>query len=127
MQFQEKLMNQTWENGKKPSFGINFGPFDLNLSLLKNRWWILSCYMLDIVVSYYYMKFHGKLTNQTWENGNKPSLGTDFGLFDPNSGHQKFSHRFYLYNMLDIVARYHCMQFQRQLINQIWENGKNIA
>ena len=24
-------MNQTWENGKKPSFGPNFGPFDPNL------------------------------------------------------------------------------------------------
>ena len=24
-------MNQTWENGKKPSFGLKFGPFDPNL------------------------------------------------------------------------------------------------
>ena len=28
-------MNQTLENGKKPSFEIDFGPFDLNLGLLK--------------------------------------------------------------------------------------------
>ena len=27
MQFQEKLMNQTWENNWNPSFGSNFGPF----------------------------------------------------------------------------------------------------
>ena len=26
-QFQGKLMNQTWKNGKKPSFGSDFGPF----------------------------------------------------------------------------------------------------
>ena len=26
MQFQGKLMNETWENGKKPSFKLNFGP-----------------------------------------------------------------------------------------------------
>ena len=26
MQFKEKLMKQTWENGKKPNFGPNFGP-----------------------------------------------------------------------------------------------------
>ena len=26
-QFQAKLMNQTWENGKKPSFGTHIGPF----------------------------------------------------------------------------------------------------
>ena len=27
MQFQGKLMNQTWENDRKPSFGPEFGPF----------------------------------------------------------------------------------------------------
>ena len=32
MQFQGKQMNQTWENGKKPSFGPNFGPIGPNLS-----------------------------------------------------------------------------------------------
>ena len=30
MQFQGKLMKQTWENGKKPSFEPNFGPFGSN-------------------------------------------------------------------------------------------------
>ena len=30
MQFQGSLMNQTWENGKKPSFGHDFGPFGRN-------------------------------------------------------------------------------------------------
>ena len=30
VQFQGKLMNQTSENGKKPSFGPNFGPFGPN-------------------------------------------------------------------------------------------------
>ena len=27
MQFRGKLINQTWENGKKPNFGPEFGPF----------------------------------------------------------------------------------------------------
>ena len=31
-QFQGKLINQTWENGKKPNFGSDFGPFGPNLS-----------------------------------------------------------------------------------------------
>ena len=31
MQFQGKLKNQTWENGKTPSFEPNFGPFGPNL------------------------------------------------------------------------------------------------
>ena len=32
MQFQGKLINQTWENDKTPSFGLEFGPFHPNLS-----------------------------------------------------------------------------------------------
>ena len=31
MQYPAKLMNQTWENGKKPNFGPNFGLFGSNL------------------------------------------------------------------------------------------------
>ena len=27
--------------------------------------------------------------------------------------------------MLDIIASYHCMQFQGKLKKQTWENGKN--
>ena len=29
--------------------------------------------------------------------------------------------------MLHIVASYHCMQFQGKLMNQTWENGKNLV
>ena len=31
MQFQGKLMNQTWENDKKPNSGPDYGPFAENL------------------------------------------------------------------------------------------------
>ena len=31
MKFQEKLMNQTWENDKKPHSGLDYGPFAENL------------------------------------------------------------------------------------------------
>ena len=31
MQFQGKLINQASENGKKPNFGPDFGPFSQNL------------------------------------------------------------------------------------------------
>ena len=31
LQVKGKLINQTWENGKKPNFGPNFGLFDPNL------------------------------------------------------------------------------------------------
>ena len=30
MQFPGKLKNQIWENGEKPNFGPNFGPFGPN-------------------------------------------------------------------------------------------------
>ena len=63
--------------------------------------------------------------NQTWQNGKKPSFKTKFGLLGPNLGSKLFFHEFYLYYVLDIVARYHSMQFQGKLMNQKnWENGK---
>ena len=31
VQYQRKLTNQTWENGEKPNFEPNFGPFGPNL------------------------------------------------------------------------------------------------
>ena len=33
IQFQEKIMIQTQENGKKPHFGLDLGSLNLNLSL----------------------------------------------------------------------------------------------
>ena len=46
--------------------------------------------MLDIVASYHPIQRQGQLKNKTWENGKKPSFGTDFGPFGPNLGHQLF-------------------------------------
>ena len=31
MQFKEKLISHTWENGEKPNFGPHFDPFGPNL------------------------------------------------------------------------------------------------
>ena len=50
--------------------------------------------MLDIVASFHCMQFQGKLINQTRENGEKPSFGTDFGPFGPNLGSKTFSINF---------------------------------
>ena len=36
------------------------------------------------------MQLQGKLMKQTWENGKKPSLKPDFGLFGPNLVPKKF-------------------------------------
>ena len=40
--------------------------------------------MLDLVVSYHFMQFQGRLINQTWKNGKKPSFGPYFGPFGTN-------------------------------------------
>ena len=121
MQFQGKIINQTWENGRKPSFGPDFG---LNLvpKILFQGYYLY--WMLEVFVSYHCMQFIGKLMYQTGKNDIKPSFGPDFGPFGTNLGHKNFFHGFSLYYMLDIVASYHCMQFQGKLMNQTWENDK---
>ena len=49
--------------------------------------------IFDVAASYYCMQLQGKLINQIFENGKKPSFGTNFGPFDSNlaakSFHQK--------------------------------------
>ena len=113
MQLQGKLMSQTWENGKKPSFRTNFDPFGPNLGpkIFFHEFYLY--YMLDIIVaSYHHMQFQGQLMNQTRENGKKPSFRSNFGLFGPNFSPKNFFHGFYHYYMLYIVANYHYMQFQ---------------
>ena len=48
-------MNQIWGNGKKPSFGPNFGPSGPNLGQ-------------QILVSYRHVQYQKKLMIQAWEN-----------------------------------------------------------
>ena len=115
MQFKGKLMNQTWESGKK-TIGPNLVP--------KSFFGGFYLYqILNIVASYHCMQFQGKLMKQTWENDWKPSFGSDFG---PNFVPKCFC-KFYLYYMLWIVVSYHPMQFHGKLMNQTWENGKKLV
>ena len=72
------------------------------------------------------MQYQAKLMNQTWENCKKTSFGTDFGPFGPNLDSKTF-HKFYLDHVVGIIASYHCMYFQEKLMNQTWENGKNLV
>ena len=55
MYFKEKLMNQTWENGKKPSFRTDFGTFGPNLGPKFIFHKLYFFFMLDIVASYHHM------------------------------------------------------------------------
>ena len=53
-------MNQTWENGKKPSFEQNFGPFG-QIWAAKNFSQILLHQSLDIMISYHHVLLSGKI------------------------------------------------------------------
>ena len=118
--FQGKLMNQTWENGRKPSFGTDFGHCGPNLGPKKNFHEFFLYYILDIVASYHYMQFQRRIINQTWENAKKPSFGPNFGPFGPNLGHQIFFSK--IWQSLDIMVSYHHAQYQKKLMILSWEN-----
>ena len=68
IQFQVKLMNQTWENGKKPSFEPDFGPYGPNSGhqIFFSKIWLAQS--LDILVSYYHVQYQKKPIVQYWEN-----------------------------------------------------------
>ena len=70
------------------------------------------------------MQSKGKLMKKTWENSKKSDFGPDFHLFGPNLGTQNFFCGFYFYYMLNIVASYHCIQFEGKRMIQTQENGK---
>ena len=122
MELQGKLMKQTWGNSKKPTFGTILAPLhQIKPQIFFHRFYLY--YMLDIVASYHCMELQGKLMKQTWGNSKKPTFGTILAPLHQIKP-QIFFHRFYLYYMLDIVASYHCMQFQGKLMKQTWENSK---
>ena len=80
-------MDQTWENGKKKNkliLGLVLVHFDPKLVPPKFFCGLYLYLMVYIVASYHCMQFQGKLINQTWKKGKKPSFGPDFDLFGPN-------------------------------------------
>ena len=82
-------MNQTLENYEKPKFGPDFGAFSPIWAPKFFRELYVYWY-IDIVPIYHLMQFPGKLMNRTWENGEKPNFGHNFGPFSPNLGPQSF-------------------------------------
>ena len=61
--FQGKLMNQTWENNKKPCFG----PIVAHLAQIGTTK-ICVRHSLNIMVSYHHVQYQKKLMIQSWEN-----------------------------------------------------------
>ena len=88
-------MIQTWENGKKPNF----------------KTFIFFSFFL------FFQVLPLLLVERDLRNGIKPSFKPNLRPFDANLV-PMFFRGFYFYWKLDIVASYHCMQFQRKMINQ---------
>ena len=65
MQFQGKLLNQTLENGKKPSFVPDFGPSDPHsvFQFFSSKLWLRQS--LDVMVSYHHVQYQKKLMIQS--------------------------------------------------------------
>ena len=88
IQFQGKFMIQTHENAEKHHSEPKLG---LPIFFYKSgSYTLIHAIILHI--------FKGKLKNQTWENGEKPNFGSEFGVFGLNLGPPKIFFRgFYLY------------------------------
>ena len=120
VQYQRKLMMQPWEYGKNPNSGPNLGHprfFSLFFSWVVIR----QCSKL----SYYAISRNTNEPNlKKWQ---KKLIWARFWPTWPKFGPQKFLCRFYLYQMLYIVASYHRMPFHGKLMNQTRENWKNLV
>ena len=102
MQFQGKLMNQTSKNGKKTSFGHNFGTFGPNLGPKNFFHGLYLYYILGTIACYHCIQFQGKQMNETCENGWKPSLGPILVHVSPNLTLKNF---LWVLHLLDVM---HC-------------------
>ena len=104
IQFQGKLINQTCENGKKPSFGHDFGPFGPKFDPQKNFLWFLP--LLDIIYCYklslYVMS--RKTNEQNLRKAKMPKKPSFWPYFGPKWGRQIF---FFFKNLTSLVTRYH--------------------
>ena len=122
--FLGKLMKQTWKNGKKPSFRPDFCPFWPKFGLQKTFLWVLP--LLDVrnccILSLYAIS--RKINEPNLRKWQKTSFGSHFSLFGPNLGPKIAFRQLYLYYMFDIVASYHCMQFQGKLMNKCEKMAK---
>ena len=120
MHFKGKLINQTWKNCNfGPDFGSfwpKFGPQIFCVGLTSTR-----CYTLLQAIIYAISRTTDESNLRIWQ---KTQFWAYLCPVWPKFGSAFFFCKFYHYYMLDIVASYHCMQQQRKLMNQTWENNK---
>ena len=110
-------MNQTRENGEKPNFGPDFGPFSPNL--ISQFFFVIftstKCQRLSQATSYL-------ISRETYDpHSRKHRFGPYLGPLGSNSGRHFFS-KIWLGQLLDIMVSYHHAQYQKKLMNQSSEN-----
>ena len=125
------LKNNWWTKLEKLAKNLILG---LILACLTQTWFPkkIFCefylyYMLYIVASYHCMQFHKKTNQPNLRKWHKTYFWAWFLLLWPKFGPQRFFCRFYLHQMLEIVGSYHSMLFEQKIMNQTWENGKNLV
>ena len=112
MQLVGKLMDQTWENGKKPNFGLNFGSFGQNLGPKYFFLWVVPLLDVRHCCKLSYMQFQVKLMNQTWENDKKNLVsGTILACLTQVRTANFFWSKIWLYQSLHIIVSYHHVQY----------------
>ena len=93
MQFKGKLINETWESGKKLNFRLNFGLFGPRLGP-KRFLWVLSLllFISDVKHCYKLCVFKENIqTKENWKkNKKKTYFAPDLGPLGPNLGHYFF-------------------------------------
>ena len=94
------------------------------LARLKHNWvlsffsWILSLLHVRCCCKLSLYAISRKINELNLRKWQKTQFPDRFCPFEPNVPPRFLFHRFYTNCMSDIVASYHCMQFQRKLMNQ---------
>ena len=113
MQLQQKSINQTWKNGKKPSFYLILAP------LVKFGHQKFSSWMLPLPDVRHCCKLSLYLISR---KTNEPNLRKW-----QKTWAAKIFWKTWLCQPLDTMASYHHVQYQKTLMIQSWENSCPIS
>ena len=99
IQFNRKLINQTFENSKKPNFGYDFGPYGANLSPQIFARGFYPYWVLDIVARYHRMRNYDP-SSRKWR---KNLFWARFKLVGPKFAPSIFFSKY----LASLVTRFH--------------------
>ena len=124
MQFKRKLVNQSWENSKKP----NFGPTVTRLIQIWTPKRFLEgftstrCWHYSKLSSYAISRKTYDRNLIKWQKRKKNSFWTWFRPVGPKFEPSIFFSKIWLLKSLDIIVNYRHLQYQKKIMIQSWEN-----